>query len=65
MSLDEISLKAERVKKRLFDSVSERVEIERVTTDQHTSILQYNVRQPRITATTVNFRAQLERVTSQ
>ena len=50
MSLDEISLKAERVKKRLFDSVSERVEIERATTDQHTSILWYNVRQPRITA---------------
>ena len=40
MSLDKISLyKAERVKKRLFDSVSERVEIERATTDQHTSIL--------------------------
>ena len=39
VSLDEISLKAERVKKRLFDSVSERVEIERATTNQHTSIL--------------------------
>ena len=39
MSLDEISLKAERVKKRLFDSVSEWVEIERATTDQHTSTL--------------------------
>ena len=49
MSLDETSLKVERVKKRLFDSVSEPVEIERET-DQHTSILWYKVRQPRITA---------------
>lgn len=50
MSPDEIPLKAEQVKKRLFDSTSEIVEIERATIDQHTSILWYNVRQPRITA---------------
>ena len=50
MSLDEIPLKVEQVKKRLFDSASERVEIERATINQHTSILWYNVRQPRITA---------------
>ena len=50
MSPDEIPLRAEQVKKRLFDSASEIVEIERATIDQHTSILWYNVRQPRITA---------------
>lgn len=50
MSPDEIPLKAEQVKKRLFDSTSEIAEIERATIDQHTSILRYNVRQPRTTA---------------
>lgn len=50
MSPDEIPLKAEQVNKRLFDSTSEIVEIERATIDQHTSILRYNVRQPRTTA---------------
>ena len=50
MSPDEIPLKTEQVKKRLFDSASEIVEIERATIAQHTSILWYKVRQPRITA---------------
>ena len=50
MSMSEISLKAERVKRRLFESVSERNEIEQETRNQHTSALWYNIRQPRITA---------------
>ena len=50
MSMSEISLKAERVKRRLFESVSERSEMERETRNQHTSALWYNIRQPRITA---------------
>ena len=54
MSLDEIPLEAEQVKKRLFDSANERVEIERATIDQHTSILWYNVLQPGITASQTN-----------
>ena len=37
MSMSEISLKAERVKRRLFESVSERNEIEQETRNQHTS----------------------------
>ncbi|XP_078365972.1 uncharacterized protein LOC144650186 [Oculina patagonica] len=50
MSIGDISLKAERVKKRLFKAASERNEIEKETRDQHTSVLWYNIRQPRITA---------------
>ena len=50
MSMIEISLKAERVKRRLFESVSERNEIEQETRNQHTSALWYNIRQPQITA---------------
>ncbi|KAL9982771.1 hypothetical protein ACROYT_G004869 [Oculina patagonica] len=50
MSIGDISLKAERLKKRLFKAASERNEIEKETRDQHTSVLWYNIRQPRITA---------------
>ena len=50
MSPDEIPVKAEQVKKRVFDSASDIVKTERATIDQHTSILWYNVRQPRVTA---------------
>lgn len=39
VSMSEISLKAERVKKRLFESVSERNEIEQETRNQHTHCL--------------------------
>ena len=50
LSLNEISAKAERVKKRLFDSASNVEAIECKTRDQHNSMLWYNVRKPRITA---------------
>ena len=50
MSVHEISLKADKVKQRLFNSGQEQEEIEKATRDQHTSILGYNIRQPRITA---------------
>ena len=50
MSLNEISAKAERVKKRLFDSVNNCETIESKTRDQHNSMLWYNVHKPRITA---------------
>lgn len=50
MSLDEISAKAERVKKRLFDSANNCDTIESKTRDQHNCMLWYNVRKPRITA---------------
>lgn len=50
MSMSELSLKAKQVKRRLFESVSERKEIEQETRNQHTSVLWYNIRQPRITA---------------
>ena len=50
LSLNEISAKAERVKKRLFDSASNIEAIECKTRDQHNSMLWYNVRKPRITA---------------
>ena len=50
MSLNEISAKAERVKKRLFDSENNCETIESKTRDQHNSMLWYNVRKPRITA---------------
>ena len=50
LSLNEISAKAERVKKRLFDSASNIEAIECKTRDKHNSRLWYNVRKPRITA---------------
>ena len=50
MSMSKISLKAERVKRRLFKSVSERKEIEQETRNQHTSALWYNIPQPQVTA---------------
>ena len=50
MSLNESSATAERVKKRLFDSVNNCITIESKTRDQHNSMLWYNVRKPRITA---------------
>ena len=50
MSLNEIAAKADRVKKRLFGSASNRDIIESKTRDQQNSLLWYNVRKPRITA---------------
>jgi hypothetical protein len=50
MSLHEISAKAKQVKKRLFDSTNNCDVIESKTRDQHNSMLWYNVRKPRITA---------------
>ena len=50
MLLNEISAKAERVKKHLFDSASNIEVIESKNRDQHNSMLWYNVRKPRITA---------------
>ena len=50
MSVHEISFKADKVKQRLFNSGQEQEEIEKATRDQHTSILWYNIRRPRITA---------------
>ena len=50
MPMSEMPLEAERVKRRLFESVSERNEIAQETRNQHTSALWYSIRQPRITA---------------
>ena len=50
LSLNEISAKTERVKKCLFDSASNIEAIESKTRDQHSFMLWYNVRKPRITA---------------
>ena len=50
LSLNEISAKAERVKKCLFDLASNIEAIKSTTRDQHNSMLWYNVRKPRITA---------------
>lgn len=50
LSLEEIKEKAERAKKRLFESSARQKEIEEQTKEQHQSLLWYNIRQPRITA---------------
>lgn len=50
LSLLEIKEKAERVKKRLFQSSGDRDEIEKLTRDQKQSQLWYTIRKTRITA---------------
>jgi len=50
LSLDQISQRASRVKKRLFESVNDREEIAKLTLQQQNCRLWYDVRQPRITA---------------
>lgn len=50
LSIDQISQKASRVKRRLFESVNDREEIAQLTLQQQTCRLWYDVRQPRITA---------------